>query len=175
VAPPASSPSASAVCSGRDSSPRDLDLLGFDAGEIERLLALVDAETDDPDEDDVPEAPEEPTTKPGDLWTMGPHRLLCGDATGTEDVARLMDGQLADMAGPTRPTMSTTRGPQARSRMMLWASSLGRSSRPRAAICSRSPRVRSMSRATGFMVGFRALRDGLSNHHTSPWSRAPHQ
>ncbi len=47
------------------------------------------------DEDEVPEVPEEPTTKPGDLWLLGEHRLLCGDSTKPDDVARLMDGEKA--------------------------------------------------------------------------------
>lgn len=46
------------------------------------------------DDDDVPE-PEEAITKPGGLWVLGEHRLLCGDATKVEDVARLMDGEKA--------------------------------------------------------------------------------
>jgi len=41
-------------------------------------------------EDEVPEAPAKPITKPGDLWLLGEHRLLCGDSTKGEDVARLM-------------------------------------------------------------------------------------
>ncbi len=44
------------------------------------------------DPDDVPEVPDEPYVKPGDLWLLGEHRLLCGDATSAEDVARLLDG-----------------------------------------------------------------------------------
>jgi len=44
-----------------------------------------------------PEPPEEPITKPGDLWILGRHRLLCGDATKKEDVERLMGGKKADM------------------------------------------------------------------------------
>ena len=48
------------------------------------------------DDDDVPEV-EEAITKQGDLWILGEHRLLCGDATKKEDVERLMDGQKADM------------------------------------------------------------------------------
>ena len=44
------------------------------------------------DEDDIPETPEHPVTLPGDLWLLGPHRLLCGDATVATDVERLLDG-----------------------------------------------------------------------------------
>ncbi len=44
------------------------------------------------DEDEVPGPPEEPVTQPGDLWLLGDHRLLCGDATSAEDVERLLDG-----------------------------------------------------------------------------------
>lgn len=61
-------------------------------GEVEQLPAegLTDA-------DDVPEPPEDPITKPGDLWILGNHRLLCGDSTNPQHVERLMDGKKADM------------------------------------------------------------------------------
>ena len=48
-------------------------------------------------EDEVPEPPADPITKPGDLWILGEHRLLCGDSTKAEDVERLMAGAKADM------------------------------------------------------------------------------
>ena len=48
-------------------------------------------------EDEVPEPPEDPVSKPGDLWVLGNHRLLCGDATILADVERALGGQLADM------------------------------------------------------------------------------
>ena len=48
-------------------------------------------------EDEVPEPPAEPVTKPGDLWLLGGHRLLCGDSTNEADVKRLMAGCLADI------------------------------------------------------------------------------
>jgi DNA modification methylase len=47
-------------------------------------------------EDEVPEPPADPVTKPGDLWILGEHRVLCGDATRPGDVARVMAGELAD-------------------------------------------------------------------------------
>ena len=76
----------------------DLDLVGFDATELERLLTLADGEAGaDEADDDVPEPPEEPVSEPGDLWVLGNHRLLCGDATVLTDVERVLDGQLADM------------------------------------------------------------------------------
>lgn len=45
------------------------------------------------DPDEVPEAPEEPVTKPGDLWLLGEHRILCGDSTSATDVRRLLAGE----------------------------------------------------------------------------------
>ena len=76
----------------------DLDLIGFDATELERLLAIADGEAaSDEAEDEVPEPPEEPVSRPGDLWVLGNHRLLCGDATVLADVERVLGGQLADM------------------------------------------------------------------------------
>ena len=76
----------------------DLDLIGFDATELERLLSIADGEAgSDEAEDEVPEPPEEPVSKPGDLWVLGNHRLLCGDAAVLADVERVLGGQLADM------------------------------------------------------------------------------
>jgi ParB-like chromosome segregation protein Spo0J len=61
----------------------DLDLVGFDATELERLLAIADGEmASEEAHDAVPEPPEEPVSRPGDLWVLGNHRLLCGDARG---------------------------------------------------------------------------------------------
>jgi hypothetical protein len=74
------------------------DLVGFDASELERLLALADGEAASVEaEDKVPEPPEEPVSRPCDLWVLGAHRLLCGDATVLADVEWVLGGQLADM------------------------------------------------------------------------------
>jgi DNA modification methylase len=74
----------------------DLSLTGFSDDELQALLAPAgNAGLGDPDE--VPEPPAEPVAKPGDLWLLGRHRLLCGDATKREDVERLLDGSPADL------------------------------------------------------------------------------
>ena len=54
-------------------------------------------------EDNVPEPPVDPITKPGDLWILGDHRVLCGDSTKAEDVVRLMDGAKADLCFTSPP------------------------------------------------------------------------
>lgn len=73
----------------------DISLLGFEDKEIESLLSEPTEGLTD--EDAVPDLPEEPTTKLGDLWILGEHRLLCGDSTSIDDVDKLMDGNKADM------------------------------------------------------------------------------
>jgi len=71
----------------------------FNAEDLDELLNVTELEPEEgnTDPDDVPEAPEDPITKPGDLWILGNHRLLCGDSTNIQHVERLMDGQKADM------------------------------------------------------------------------------
>lgn len=75
----------------------DIELTGFDVNEIEDLMTQFYTESKT-DEDRIPEPPEEPITKSGDLWLLGNHRLLCGDAANKSDVERLMDGKKADVA-----------------------------------------------------------------------------
>jgi DNA modification methylase len=74
-----------------------LDILGFDSDELKSLLDPVTPTEGLTDEDAVPEVPEEPKTKPGDIYQLGRHRLMCGDSTMLDDVEKLMDGQLADI------------------------------------------------------------------------------
>ena len=73
-----------------------LDILGFDPKEIAALLEpeVVEGLTD---EDAVPEVPEEPKTRLGDIYELGNHRLMCGDSTSIDAVDKLMDGQKADL------------------------------------------------------------------------------
>ena len=63
----------------------------------ELLAEVLEPEEGLTDADDVPEPPADPITKPGDLWILGNHRLLCGDSTDVLAVERLMDGKKADM------------------------------------------------------------------------------
>ncbi len=75
----------------------DVSLIGFEDEELARLLAAQDAAEGLTDEDAVPELPETPISMIGDLWILGDHRLLVGDATDTNAVARLVDGARADL------------------------------------------------------------------------------
>jgi DNA modification methylase len=74
----------------------DLEITGFETAEIDSLLGeLVDPEFDPADE--VPPPPKTAISKIGDLWELGPHKLLCGDAKSTADVRRLMGAESATM------------------------------------------------------------------------------
>jgi DNA modification methylase len=87
-----------------------LDILGFDPKEIAALLdpEVVEGLTD---EDAVPDVPEEPKTRLGDIYLLGNHRLMCGDSTSIDAVDKLMDGQKADMVFTDPPyNQNTQRG-----------------------------------------------------------------
>lgn len=82
----------------------DWDILAneWDAAQLEEWGLDVWTPEEEPtqgltDPDDVPEVPEEPVTRLGDLYILGEHRLLCGDSTKAEDVERLMNGQKANL------------------------------------------------------------------------------
>jgi DNA modification methylase len=89
-------------------------MAGTDDEKLRALLADVSVESDalaamlaelaprEPrsgltDPDDVPAPPDEATTRPGDLWVLGDHRLLCGDAGSPADLDRLLDGVTVDL------------------------------------------------------------------------------
>jgi DNA modification methylase len=73
-----------------------LDVLGFDDEELTRLLVAEDATEGLTDEDSVPEVPATPVSQAMDLWNLGDHKLLVGDATVAADVQRLMGPDEAD-------------------------------------------------------------------------------
>ncbi len=80
----------------------EMDVLGFDPKELDKLLEpeQVDGLTD---EDSVPEVPEEPKTKLGDIYQLGNHRLMCGDSTSIDAVELLLDGEEADFMFTSPP------------------------------------------------------------------------
>jgi len=75
----------------------DVSLIGFADEELARLLAAQDATEGLTDEDAIPELPQTPISEAGDLWILGDHILLVGDATNGDDVSRLMAGDAADL------------------------------------------------------------------------------
>ena len=76
----------------------DTDLTGFDFDEVDEILKDVTGSKEDNfDIDSAYEEIEEPTTKPGDIWILGNHRLMCGDSTQKNDIMRLINNQDADM------------------------------------------------------------------------------
>lgn len=76
--------------------PLELSDWGLDIPDLPELKAEVE-------EDEIPEPPTDPLTKPGDLWILGKHRLLCGDCTQRNLVDYLMDGQAADLCFTSPP------------------------------------------------------------------------
>jgi DNA modification methylase len=78
----------------------DLSLTGFDADALAALVADDSAIEGRADDDAVPDVADEQTpaiSRPGDVWVLGPHRLLCGDATQAESYQRLLQDEHADM------------------------------------------------------------------------------
>jgi ParB-like chromosome segregation protein Spo0J len=80
----------------------DLDLIGFEPDRLEEILTgLGSSELNDPDS--VPDVPEQPVTRPGDVWLLGDHRVGCGDSTecraGAGRSAASPDGQRSPLWG----------------------------------------------------------------------------
>ena len=73
----------------------DLELTGFDHDELESLITGEKAGLTD--DDAVPELPDEPKSKLGDIYKLGEHRLMCGDSSIIDHVEKLLDGTRPDM------------------------------------------------------------------------------
>ena len=88
----------------------DVTITGFETPEIDILIGDLGAEEEDP-ADDVPEVAEGPAvTRPGDLWLIGKHRLICGDATDAGVYARLLEDAEAQMVFTDPPYNVPHRG-----------------------------------------------------------------
>ena len=77
----------------------DLSMIGFSEEDIEDLVPGILGESGAglTDPNDIPEPPEEPVSRPGDIWLLGDHRLICGDSTKAETYERLLGGEGVDM------------------------------------------------------------------------------
>ena len=75
----------------------DLELTGFNIDELDELFKEDEEEQEIIEDDFDIEPPEQPKAKLGDIYQLGNHRLMCGDSTSEEDVAKLMNGEIADL------------------------------------------------------------------------------
>lgn len=80
----------------------DISLTGFGKNELAELMAEEPTEGLT-DENAVPEVKEKPKSQLGDVWLLGEHRLMCGDSTQADDLAKLMDGEKADLVWTDPP------------------------------------------------------------------------
>lgn len=96
----------------------DMSLVGFDEAELSSLFADKTAGLTDPDE--VPEAPAEPVSQPGDVWVLGRHRLACGDSTDADVVAEVLNG--------VQPNLMVTDPPYGVEYDPAWRNKLGTNS-----------------------------------------------
>jgi DNA modification methylase len=102
----------------------DLSLLGITDEDLDALLQDPDVGEDAIEgENDIPEAPVDPVSRPGDLWLLGNHRLLCGDATVATDVERVLNG--------TQPLLMVTDPPYGVQYDPAWRNKTGASATKR--------------------------------------------
>ena len=95
----------------------DVSLTGFDVDALAELMAGDEPDNDgQSDEDAVPEVGETPISRPGDVWIMGSHRLLCGDSTVAESYDVLLQGSPVDM-GFTDPPYNVNYANSAKDKM----------------------------------------------------------
>lgn len=89
----------------------DMDITGFSFDEIDNILKdITGSKEDDFDIDQALNEIDEPTTKPGDIWILGKHRLMCGDSTVKENVEKLMNNNKADMVFTDPPYLMNFEG-----------------------------------------------------------------
>lgn len=76
----------------------DMDMTGFSFDEVDNILKdITGSKEDDFDLDEALNEIEEPVSKPGDIWILGKHRLMCGDSTSKDDIEKLMNNHKSDM------------------------------------------------------------------------------
>ncbi len=83
----------SAYCCARENVPAETAFANLTIVFLDHLLARHETTSEGPaNDDDVPDVPEQPVSPPGDLWHLGHHRVLCGDATDPKSCGRVLDG-----------------------------------------------------------------------------------
>ena len=75
----------------------DLDLIGFEDQELEKLFTNLYENGEQKEEENIPETEENPISKSGDIWILGNHKLICGDSCKIETYQLLLENELADM------------------------------------------------------------------------------
>jgi DNA modification methylase len=89
----------------------DLAVVGFSQQEFDELIDDLESQVREPDEDEVRDAEGDAVSRAGDLWLLGEHKLLCGDAIDPASFATLLDGQMADMVFTDPPYNVAYRSP----------------------------------------------------------------
>ena len=119
----------------REAGEIDLEVTGFSQAEIDNLLLEV------PEADEVPEPRDEPITRPGDLWILGNHRLLCGDSSKPEDVDRLLAGVPIHLVN-TDPPYNVEVEPRSNNAIAAGLSSFERTKHHRSTDSARHPEAK---------------------------------
>ena len=144
----------------------DLELTGFDEHEIDDFLA----DPDDDRADQVPPVPEHPAARPGDVWVLGEHRLICGDATQADVVAKLL--------GTVKPLLMVTDPPYGISLDTEWRDRAGLNGspvhgRPRTEGDKRRARNSELYKATPAYMRTEGHREvSISGDTIADWSHA---
>lgn len=89
--------SLAALLKDLDTESYNIELTGFDWDEAEKLMKTLEKEDNSKDDEYEIEVPEEPISKPGDVWKLGRHRLMCGDSTLKKDIDILTEGKTVEM------------------------------------------------------------------------------
>jgi len=141
----------------------EVDLIGFSDDELAGLMDTGEVKEGLTDPDAVPEPPDEATTQPGDLWILGDHRLLCGDAGKTEDVDRLLDGATIQLVN-TDPPYGVSVEPRSGNAIVAGRSSFLPTERSHSGLMKRHPELGKSQGLTESIDGQRAEKRARMHH-----------
>jgi len=141
----------------------ELDLIGFDEERLAEVMDTGEVKEGLTDPDAVPEPPDEATTQPGDLWILGDHRLLCGDAGKAEDVDRLLDGETIQLVN-TDPPYGVSVEPRSGNAIVAGRSSFLPTERSHSGLMKRHPELGKSQGLTESIDGPRAEKRARMHH-----------